>query len=249
VKTFSEYDPFAKLYNKHWGRMFLPRALAVADELLIPRLSKNARILDLCCGTGQMARELSGRGFAVTGLDGSSEMLKFARKNAPEAKFILDDARTFKLSAKFDAVLSVFDSLNHILELEDLASVFKHTFDCLKPGGLFLFDMTMKQQFVKNFQGFYGLAEDDAVALLNQNYDSRKRLGTINFTVFLLEDNSWQRSDFTLTQKWYRLKDIMEAVEGAGFINVNTYTFTVETGLTELTKNAWRGFYLCRKPL
>jgi SAM-dependent methyltransferase len=245
--TFSDYDPFAKIYNRRWGQMFLPRALAVIDELLIPVLPKNARILDLCCGTGQMARELSSRGYKITGLDGSREMLKFARENAPSVKFILDDARSFKLSPEFDAVISVFDSLNHILELEELTSVFNNVYDCLKTGGLFLFDMTMKQQFLKNFQGYYGIAEDDMVALLNQNYNRRQHTGTIDFTAFLLEDGNWKRTDFKMTQKWYSLKEILSALKSAGFKDVNTYTFTVETGLTELTEKSWRGFYLCRK--
>jgi SAM-dependent methyltransferase len=247
ASTFSDYDPFAKIYNRRWGHMFLPRALAVIDELLIPVLPKNARILDLCCGTGQMAHELSSRGYKITGLDGSREMLKFAGQNAPRVKFILDDARSFKLPAEFDSVISVFDSLNHILKVEEITSVFYNVYDCLKPGGFFLFDMTMKQQFVKNFQGYYGIAEDNMVALLNQHYHSRKHTGTIDFTVFLLEDNNWKRTDFKMTQKWYSLKEILSALKSAGFNEVNTYTFTVETGLTELTEKAWRGFYLCRK--
>jgi SAM-dependent methyltransferase len=248
MSTYSDYDPFARVYNKRWGRMFLPTALAVIDELLIPRLSKNARILDLCCGTGQMAQELSDRGYKITGLDGSAEMLKFARKNAPGASFIRDDARSFILPAEFDAAISVFDSLNHVMELKELASVFKNVFNCLKPGGIFLFDMNTRQQFLKNWQGFYGIAEDDMVALLAQDYNSRKRTGTIDFTVFLLEDNDWKCSDFKMMQKWYPIEEIVSAVQSAGFSDIATYTFTVQTGLTELTKKAWRGFFLCQKP-
>ena len=75
MTTYSDYDPFAWVYNRHWGNNFTALALLVLDRLVLPYLPARARILDLCCGTGQLARALSARGYQVTGLDGSKEML------------------------------------------------------------------------------------------------------------------------------------------------------------------------------
>jgi trans-aconitate methyltransferase len=66
-----------------------------AKLLILSELSTDACLLDLCCGAGHLTRALAGRGYRVTGLDGSAEMLRYARENAPSAEFIWTDARTF----------------------------------------------------------------------------------------------------------------------------------------------------------
>ncbi len=92
---YSDYDPFAWVYNKHWGDSFTGPSLHAMENLVLAYLPDKARILDLCCGTGQLAQILLAHGYQVTGLDGSDEMLKFARENAPAGEFIMDDARSF----------------------------------------------------------------------------------------------------------------------------------------------------------
>ena len=86
MSTYSDYDTFAWVYNKHWGNQFTPTALSVIEKLVLPKISSNASILDLCCGTGQLARLLSERGYTITGIDGSAEMLKYAKENAAEVR-------------------------------------------------------------------------------------------------------------------------------------------------------------------
>lgn len=93
----SAYDNFAWIYNRHWGMKFTAGAVAVLEELVFDGIPENAAILDLCCGTGQLANILAERGYEVTGLDGSEEMLVFARKNAPGVEFIHNDASAFSL--------------------------------------------------------------------------------------------------------------------------------------------------------
>ena len=249
MSVYSDYDPFAWVYNKHWGDQFATTVLFVLKKLLFPKISKNARILDLCCGTGQKTRVLSERGYAVTGLDGSEEMLKFARENAPAVKFILEDARTFKLPAEYDVVVSMFDSLNHVMTLEELTNVFQNVFNCLKAGGLFLFDMNMEPGYIANWQGYYGIIEDDHVCIFPNSYNSEKRIGTIDFTIFRLEDNYWRRSDFKLTQKCYSEEELRSALKSAGFDEIHAYAGDSRTGLSELTEDSKRGFFLCEKPL
>ena len=95
MKMYSSYDSFAWMYNKHWGNTFLPVVLPILDNLVLTKISKNARILDLCCGTGQMAQQLKTLGYRVTGIDGSPEMLRYARENAPGVEFLQADARSF----------------------------------------------------------------------------------------------------------------------------------------------------------
>lgn len=96
MKRYNDYDTFAWLYNKEWGGFadnIFPSLQSIAGE----KLFNGAKILDLCCGTGQLAKELTAKAYEVTGIDGSAEMLRYAKENAPSARFILKDARAFKL--------------------------------------------------------------------------------------------------------------------------------------------------------
>ena len=82
MPIYSDYDPFAWVYNKYWGNEFTPRVFPILEQLVLRELPAGARVLDLCCGTGQLAGTLTALGYRVTGVDGSTEMLRFARENA-----------------------------------------------------------------------------------------------------------------------------------------------------------------------
>ena len=81
---YADYDPFAWLYNKYWGGEFVQTVLPLLDRYVFDGLDPGAKDLNLACGTGQLAAALTERGFEVTGVDGSDEMLHFARINATQ---------------------------------------------------------------------------------------------------------------------------------------------------------------------
>jgi SAM-dependent methyltransferase len=106
-------------------------------------------ILDLGCGTGNHAISLAQRGYHVTGVDRSSEMLKHAKAKAQakcaESKgglqFIKGDVRFLELDQTFDAVIMMFAVLGYQWSNPDLCSTLRTVRQLLKPGGLFIFDM------------------------------------------------------------------------------------------------------------
>jgi len=67
---------------------------------------KGERILDLGCGTGQLAAEISNYGTLVTGMDNSPEMIAKAQATYPEGRFEVRDARDFVYDIPFDAIFS-----------------------------------------------------------------------------------------------------------------------------------------------
>jgi len=248
MTTYNDYDPFAWIYNVHWGTSFLPVIMPVLENLVLRRLPRRARILDLCCGTGQLANKLSTIGYRVTGLDGSGEMLGYARQNAPEVKFIHADARDFRLPEKYDAVISAFDSLNHIMKLSDLQQVFTRVYEALAPGGIFIFDLNTTEGFQQEWQGDFNIIEDDQVCIVVQKYDPARRLAVYDVTAFRLRDGSWYRSDFKLRQKNHATARVRGALKQAGFKNITVNGFDWQHGLKPLTAEARRAFFMCRKP-
>ncbi len=239
---YTDYDRFAWVYNQHWGG-FSVRVMPVLEKLLLNRISENARILDLCCGTGQLAQSLNEHGYRVTGVDGSPEMLRYARENAPTVEFIASDARTFKADAAYQAVVSVFDSLNHIMNLDELTTVFHNVYAALLHDGFFMFDLNMEEGFITRWRGTFAIVRDDHVVVVRSSYDTDHKEGSMDFTVFRLED-TWQRTDIHLTQRAYTQDEITQALNAAGFSSVETYDAEKDLALNG---NPGRMFFVCHK--
>lgn len=104
-------------------------------------------ILDIGCGTGNHSIPLARRGYQVTGVDLSENMLAHAREKAKSSNalssitFIQGDARTMDLNQKFDAVLMMFAVLGYQLTNEDVLASLNTVRKHLNPGGVFIFDV------------------------------------------------------------------------------------------------------------
>jgi len=240
------YDAFAATYNRHWGDEFAPRVFPILEQLVLRELPAGARILDLCCGTGQFAGTLTGLGYRVTGVDGSMEMLRFARENAPGAEFVHADARSFRLPEKYAVVISVFDSLNHILTIEELTKVFVNVHAALEPGGVFFFDLNMAAGYFLTWNDNYGIVEDDLVCVVRTDWDVENRTARFDTTIFNTPDG-WQRVDLTIHQKCYDPEEIVTALEATDFTGIECYAHEEGEGLAPLDEATSRGFFFCRR--
>ena len=114
---------------------FVWRAGAGLLDLLNPQAGE--RILDLGCGTGHLTAKIAEAGAVVVGLDSSPAMIAQARQNFPSLRFVLAEAREFRLEEPFDAVFS-----NAVLHwIHDAESVVKCVAAVLRPGGRFVLEM------------------------------------------------------------------------------------------------------------
>ena len=106
--------------------------------------NKDARILELCCGTGRLTLPIAKDGYDISGVDYTASMLHQAKMKAAEAglriNFIQADIRTLDLQKKYDLIFIPFNSIHHLYENEDLFKVLHVVKNHLKDGGLFLLD-------------------------------------------------------------------------------------------------------------
>ena len=86
--------------------------------------NKDARILELCCGTGRLTLPIAKDGYNICGVDYTPSMLEQAKSKAAEAglkiNFIQADIRTLNLQEKFDLIFIPFNSIHHLYRNEDL---------------------------------------------------------------------------------------------------------------------------------
>lgn len=247
IKRYADYDRFAWIYNQHWGG-FSQLVIPLLEQMILKDVPAGSRVLDVACGTGHVSKQLVESGYQVTGIDGSEEMLRYARENAPRAEFIAADARSFSLPAVYHAAISTFDSLNHILVLEELEQAFANIYAALLPGGRFAFDLNMEEGFVTGWNGHWGDAFEDHAYVWKNSYDPEERLARFDATLFRLEDGCWQRSDVILWERSYEPRQVFAALERAGFVDARAWQVSEKIQLVPLQADARRGYFACRKP-
>jgi len=138
LKTHNSYDRIAKFYDDVIGRSFEP---AFFLKELINKYSSNViSLLELGCGTGSILEVLS-RDYDVTGVDLSEEMLKIARRKNTGVTLSKQSIVDFKLNKKFDAIICVYDTVNHLTKFSDWKKLFGNIYKHLNQSGIFLFDI------------------------------------------------------------------------------------------------------------
>ncbi len=232
-KSYSDYDRFAWFYNQYLGPLFGSRVLPILDKLLLSHIPADGNIFDLCCGTGQLADMLTKRGFHVTGIDGSEEMLRYARENVGDAKFIFGDARFFNSSAVYHGVISTCDSLNHIMSLEQLKLVFQNVYAALIEGGIFVFDLNMEERYKKYEKAPSSILKDGNGCIFKTKYIASEKTSQIDLTLFCREEGSLQCSNLVFFQKCYSETEVRFALEESGFKEIAVYDAEKDFDLAE----------------
>ncbi len=238
---YAEYKVVARFYDFQWG-FYVERVLPMLDQLVLDDLEQGARVLDLCCGTGALAHRLTKRGFEVTGLDSSDEMLQIARRRESSARFLVADARSFAAESPFDCVISTFDSLNHVLSLEELGQVFGNVFDSLLPSGRFVFDLNLRYGFLTRWHGDGAVVEDEFAMFSRSSFDETEGLGRVAVTLFELTPDGWDRSDTTFVERCYPESEVLSVLQEAGFEDAGVELPPADSRL------GGRGFFHGRRP-
>jgi SAM-dependent methyltransferase len=143
-------DVFGKEYSSAYDLLYRDKDYEdecdKLEQIIREQKTGKARtILDLGCGTGNHALRLARRGFSVTGVDRSEDMLAIARMKSQDdnldCTFVRSDIRTFRSKKKFDVVIMMFAVLGYLTENEDVEKALDTVHKHLKPGGLFICDV------------------------------------------------------------------------------------------------------------
>lgn len=122
-----------------------------AEVLSLLGASPGETILDLGCGTGHLTSRIAASGARAIGVDASPEMVEEARKNYPELRFEVADARDFELGEPVDAVFS-----NAVLHwVKEADHVVRCVWNALRPEGRLVAEFGGKGNVRKLLSGFY----------------------------------------------------------------------------------------------
>jgi SAM-dependent methyltransferase len=228
---------FAGVYNKMWTSFALNLAPTLhAYYESDTSAHKRRRMLDVCCGTGQLLLHFLDHGFTGTGIDLSADMLKLAEENcaryAAEGKvdFLRADAADFRLDGRYDFAVSTFDALNHLPTQEALWSCFACVRRALDPGAPFIFDLNTE----KGLRRWNGITVEDGeqVMLVRRGlYAKGMDRAYVKITGFVRSgQDSWTRFEETAFNTVFPMSEVKEGLVKAGFSMV---WFATPRNLTE----------------
>jgi len=192
---------FAKIYNKnfiHFANRVAPELLKFYEQTTVAEENKN--VLDLCCGTGQLASHFLERGYFVVGIDLSADMLALAKLNnqkyirEKKAKFVQADATNFALQERFGLVVSTFDALNHLENEAALKHCFLSVFSVLQEKGYFIFDLNTRLGLLQRWNGIQVIDRPDLMLINRSIVDLEKKKAYVRISGFLQNDEgAYQR--------------------------------------------------------
>lgn len=184
--------------------------------------SERNLVLDLGCGTGAMTELLYQKGYDMIGVDNSESMLEIAmekkEKNQSEILYLLQDMRELALYSTIGTVVSVCDSVNYLLEEEDLADCFSLVNNYLYPGGIFIFDFNTVYKY-EEVIGDTTIAEnrEDCSFIWDNYYDPETQTNEYDLTIFVQEQEDYfRRYNETHVQRGYTVDQMVRLVEEAG---------------------------------
>ena len=128
----SAFDRIAPLYGEMWSNTFVGQLQREQfQQHMLPLFREGQSVLDMGCGTGDDAAELSRMGIRVTGIDSSAEMVCIARSRGVDARHVPIE-KVGQLGERFDGVISNFGAMNCVERLTDLREPLAAM---LRPGG------------------------------------------------------------------------------------------------------------------
>ena len=188
-------------------------------------------ILDLACGTGRMTLELARRGYDMTGVDYSAEMLDRAREAAEEqgidgVLWLCQDMREFELYGTVEAVVSCLDCINHLTTPADVSSCFSLVHNYLVPDGLFIFDVNGREKFERIYaQNSFVMEDEGSFCVWQNSYNERTKLCDFYITMFYEnEDGSYERFDEHQRERMYTVRSIKSLLSANGFELLGVYS-------------------------
>ena len=245
------YSSFAQVYDmfmdnvpyEEWSRYLigLLKEYGIEDGL----------VADLGCGTGKITRLLSDAGYDMIGVDNAAEMLEIAREIQEDEErddiwYLLQDMRELELSGEVNAMVSICDSMNYILEEEELKEVFLRVKEYLQTGGIFIFDMNTLHKY-RDMIGETTIAEnrDEGSFIWDNYFYEDEMVNEYELTLFIREENGlFRKYEETHYQRAYELDMVKRLIEEAGLKFVTAYdAFTREP----VNRDSERMYIIARK--
>jgi SAM-dependent methyltransferase len=213
------YGGFSRYYDYLGWNKFARGAAVRLTSFFRLRKFKPESVLDFACGTGELEKSLNKSGIKFVGVDASRGMLKVARAKCENCRFVPGDAATVRLNRKFDMVLFLFDSANHMNSGAHLRRVFDNARRHLRGGGFFIFDI-LTGAGLERWEHIDIRRKRDYTVITNGYYYPEDLSADIFIEAFVRKKNGYDRVYQKVVERAYPSSDIINWLTEAGFSRI-----------------------------
>ncbi|MDN6640529.1 MAG: class I SAM-dependent methyltransferase [Tetragenococcus sp.] len=242
----SAFETFALIYDQVMDEQLYDEWLAFTFR----HLKKEKQLLELACGTGELALRFAKKGYDVTALDLSEDMLTVANQQAQseqvDVQFVQGDMLDLSDIGSFEVVTCYSDSICYLANEEEVQTAFNEVYQVLKKDGVFLFDVHSLYQMDKVFPDYDYHYQAEDFAFLWESYPGEAPHSIEHFLIFFIKDeeDTFTREDELHLERTYPLATYQSLLEKAGFSQVELYADFRDS---EPTETSQRWFFVCHK--
>jgi SAM-dependent methyltransferase len=212
-------EDLAYIHDAGFG-IFARAAAPVLLNALADRGIERGLVVDLGCGSGILAEEVSKAGYDVLGIDISPAMIALSQKRVPRGRFRIGSLLEAELP-QCVAVTAVGECLNYLFDPAhsgpNLAKLFRRVYRALAPEGLLLFDVAEPGRVPGGGPRQAFFEGEDWTVLVTNEEDRRRRVLTRRITSFRRVDSLYRRDHEVHQQRLLRRSDVSERLRKIGF--------------------------------
>jgi len=245
------YQQMAYLYDQLMVDAPYDEWVLLTEKIIANSGKKVKKIADLGCGTGEITTRLATKGYNLTGIDYSTDMLTYAEhkasKNNLSIQWLHQDLITLNGLSDYDIAISYCDVINYITTEADLENVFRNVAASLIDGGMFIFDVHSLYQVEHHYinQTFADVTDDASYIWFCTAGEERGEMFH-DLTFFSREGQTYTRFDEFHHQKTYSIEFYKKLLHQSGFENVKIYAdFSLKAN--HIDEKAERIFFLAEK--
>ena len=231
----SQYANFSNVYDLFMDNVPYEQWADRIETILKENGIEDGLVLDLGCGTGTLTELLAKKGYDMIGVDASEDMLAEAREKQyarvdeendnstdmeSEILYLCQDIREFELYGTVRAVVSSCDTLNYVIEEDDLKEVLRLVNNYLESDGVFIFDMNAPEKYEEVLaDNVFAENRDDASFIWENTFDEESRINEYALTLYIEDEETglFERSEEFHYQKAYTREEIAKILDESGF--------------------------------
>ena len=221
------YHELAKSYDRLTNDVDYEATVDFYMQILAREGLKPRTVVDLACGTGSVTEILARKGYQVTGVDMSEEMLTEAMSKVMDMEkpplFLCQKLQNLHLSVAVDMAVCALDSLDYVTDPADCAEAIRRTYKALNPGGVFIFDVNTPEK-LRAMDGQVFLDEDDDVyCVWRGEFDEETNICSYGMDLFQRHGEVWHRSFEEHREYAYSDEQLVGYLKAAGFTGIEVY--------------------------
>ncbi len=195
-------------------------------------ISKNRKMLELACGTGNHAIEFSRLGYDILATDYSVDMLEIAKQKLLEKSVkvaLMDMSEVGSLYEKFGSVVCLFDSIGYLQTNKKLQATFNGVYKSLEQGGVFIVECWHAAAMIKSFEPYRERHfNNDRMTICRKSntvIDYQNQTCSVSYDISVIDNLANLRYNISETQvnRFFLLKEIELLASISGFTLVSYF--------------------------